>query len=858
MKEPASPAAERSGSMTLPVGRKVLYATVATVLSLVLLLVVAELTLKLADYGHAGTFFSPTADGHLTSNPHFPYRYFGKSVPPRDANWVYLAQEKPVGTYRIFILGGSAAQGVPSTDFHFGRFLEVLLARTCPKMRFEVHNLALTAINSHVVRDIAEEAAEYEPDLMILYLGNNEVVGPFGPGSVFEGIGENLGVLRTGLMLKNTRLGQWLTDLAPTGSGPSDWEGLRMFLDRTVSRDDPRLARVYEHLQANLTAICQSADQVDAKVLLGTVAVNLKDCPPFASSGQPDPEWIERITSGGDGAFAEKWIPQIRAALAQNPQSAMLHYLLGRCLLTAGDARGGRENLAAARDLDLLRFRADSRINQTIRKVADQQATRGVQLVDVERYFAEHSPAATPGEDYFYEHVHFNPRGQYELARAFLPKVLSSVPEGACETSAPAATFAECAQQIALTELEYRGILKATLELIDKPPFTDQLLAEPRVKKLQGALEQQDEVVAQKDLSLEKIYLTAVQQRPDDPILRKLAGRFLLATGRPSDAYRQYEVILEAIPESPQAMLLVGEAAYGVGDYRGARERFEQFIEASPDRADALSQVAGIYLREGEHTLALDFATQAYALRPDRLSILNLLSRSQLAAGQKDEAYRTLRRVGAIRPDDPAVRRELARAALQRGDFPQAALDARACLKERSGDVPARLSLAMALGQLQQHEAAMGEYQQLLERRPIEPMVEKQFLNFLRSNSRDQQAFDWCRSRIDEADGADENLRVPLAEMVVLQSLSRDPSVYDPDAALAGAERLQRFYLTPHLPAIELLAMAQAENNQFAEARKSLQKALALATQQRDRQAVARLQQQLKWIEQKKKPSELQ
>ena len=94
--------------------------------------------------------------------------------------------------------------------------------------------------------------------------------------------------------------------------------------------------------------------------------------------------------------------------------------------------------------------------------------------------------------------------------------------------------------------------------------------------------------------------------------------------------------------------------------------------------------------------------------------------------------------------------------------------------------------------------------------------------------------------------------------MVVLQSLSRDPSVYDPDAALAGAERLQHFYSTPHLPAIELLAMAQAENNQFAEARKSLQKALALATQQRDRQAVARLQQQLKWIEQKKKPSELQ
>ena len=164
----------------------------------------------------------------------------------------------------------------------------------------------------------------------------------------------------------------------------------------------------------------------------------------------------------------------------------------------------------------------------------------------------------------------------------------------------------------------------------------------------------------------------------------------------------------------------------------------------------------------------------------------------------------------------------------------------------------------MALSQLQHNEAALAEYQRLLERRPIDPLVEKQFLNFLRSNSQDQQAFDWCLSRIDEADGADENLRVPFAELVLLQSLSRNPSVYDPDAALAGAERLQRFYSTPHLPAIELLAMAQAENSQFAEARKSIQKALTLATQQRDRQAVARLQQQLKWIEQKKRPSELQ
>ena len=64
MKEPASlaaDAAERSDRLTLPLGRKLLYATVATVLSLVLFLVGAELTLTLAGYGHAAVSYT-----HLT------------------------------------------------------------------------------------------------------------------------------------------------------------------------------------------------------------------------------------------------------------------------------------------------------------------------------------------------------------------------------------------------------------------------------------------------------------------------------------------------------------------------------------------------------------------------------------------------------------------------------------------------------------------------------------------------------------------------------------------------------------------------------------------------------------------------
>jgi len=296
----------------------------------------------------------------------------------------------------------------------------------------------------------------------------------------------------------------------------------------------------------------------------------------------------------------------------------------------------------------------------------------------------------------------------------------------------------------------------------------------------------------------------------------------------------------------------LGEASYAAGDYRRARDRFDQFIDLSPDRADALSQIAGLYLREGEHALALEFVEQAYALRPDRLSNLRLLSQALLAAGQAEQAYQMLQRLGSIRPDDPQVRRELARAAMQRKDFARAVIDARACLKQRSDDRQARLVLAMALAQLGQAERALNQYAILLKDRPISPLVEKQFLSLLRSLGRDKQAFAWCQERLKS--GSD--FRIPLAELVLLQALSQQSAIYDPQAALLSVQRLERLLKKPDLYVFELRALAEAENGDFIAARKTVARALPLARKQQDRQAAFRLEQQFKRIEAGKKPSQ--
>ena len=157
---------------------------------------------------------------------------------------------------------------------------------------------------------------------------------------------------------------------------------------------------------------------------------------------------------------------------------------------------------------------------------------------------------------------------------------------------------------LALTDLEHRGILKATLELIDKPPFSDQLGAADRREKLERQVARLEAMIDVDQGAMARLYEQAVAENPGDLILRKLAGRFLLATGRAAGAERQFQVLADADPTHAQALLLLGEAAYAGGNYRVARERFDTFIRRSPDRADALSRIAGIYLREGEHALA--------------------------------------------------------------------------------------------------------------------------------------------------------------------------------------------------------------------------------------------------------------
>src|SRR5208337_3540027 len=241
----------------------------------VLLLSMAEAVLRLFGVGFPTDLTQPcTVHGRPAAcyNLFFPAPFFPPGMIKTPQAYA-IPTEKPKGTFRIFVLGESAAMGDPDPAYGFSRYLEVMLRQRFPEMNFEVVNTGSVAINSHVLLPIAKGLANERPDLFIIYSGNNEVVGPYGPGTALTSSGMSLPVIRTSIFVRSTRIGQLLTKI---GTQKREWGGMEMFLDKQIRETSPFMKYAYENFEANLRDTVAVARSSGARVIVSTVATNLK------------------------------------------------------------------------------------------------------------------------------------------------------------------------------------------------------------------------------------------------------------------------------------------------------------------------------------------------------------------------------------------------------------------------------------------------------------------------------------------------------------------------------------------------------------------------------------------------------
>jgi tetratricopeptide (TPR) repeat protein len=230
-----------------------------------------------------------------------------------------------------------------------------------------------------------------------------------------ESMGRSRFLVRLNLYLNRFRIIRLLRDgwrlLDGNASGKEPAEGTlmkRIVKDRLIPFESPLYQSGLEQFKQNLRPILQQAREAGVPVLIGELVSNLSDQLPLDGVDMAD-------STAAEIAFRAAKIAESQAQYAE-----------------------AVEGFSKANDLDGIRFRAPSKINEIIRILArEYDAT----VVPIETAFESASPNRLVGNNLLADHLHPNIDGCFFIAKIFYEAMqerdlISSVWDSTAHTSA--------------------------------------------------------------------------------------------------------------------------------------------------------------------------------------------------------------------------------------------------------------------------------------------------------------------------------------------------------------------------------------------------------------------------------------
>ena len=554
---------------------------------------------------------------YYQENPDFADQFYPPSldITPRENTF---AVDRSPELIRVYILGGSAALGFPHKNHGLDRLLATQLRAALPSRKIEVINTAMTSVNSHVVYAVAKSIPDNSADFAVILMGNNEVVGPYGPGTFNQNFLGNISAIRGIQALKRTRIWQALDSLLlkvrPTDAKQElEWEGMQMFTSHGVSHDDPRMESVYGHYEDNLVSVIETLRNKGMHVLLSSVPVNLRNSAPFLSVHRADlsdeelKQWRERTQSGAESSAAEVWneaVTQFQAALAIDPGYADTHFLLATAFENLGEFEKARTHYQSALDLDALRFRADTEINKIIKEVAASKENDAFSYVDSAAAFEQASQPYQPGWNLLLEHVHYDFSGNHVLAAEVSRSIMDKL---AVADSYQPLPLVEVARRTGFPNYDSIEDIQTLQGMIQHPPFPGQ----SNYTELEGFLN--DKL---KSLSREVGSPAALVRRRQDLVESGLADwkvHFELAVlnqrlRNPPAMYYHLNQIFELYPHHRQTYMKIAEEMSKDGKWREVIPYLEQSLYYTRGDEQKIAETIGwlgtAYFRTGENDKA--------------------------------------------------------------------------------------------------------------------------------------------------------------------------------------------------------------------------------------------------------------
>jgi tetratricopeptide (TPR) repeat protein len=303
---------------------------------------------------------------------------------------------------------------------------------------------------------------------------------------------------------------------------------------------------------------------------------------------------------------------RFQAAARIDDTVAELQFRLGRCALARQRPTEAQARLAAARDLDTLRFRCDSRLNELIRQAVAGREADYILLADSEKALAAASPDGLPGGNFFYEHVHPTFEGNYVLARTIAEQVEKLLPPRASGAGPSWPTESDCARRLGRSTRDLASAVGEITARLTEPPFTMQINHQEEMRRVAALAHGPMETVAQ----ALKVAEEALAADPDDALLHE------------------------------QASALKEQA----GDLAGAAAEAVRSVDLLPANAEGWSQLGMVRVRQERYEDAATAFRRAFELNGQDVWPLQNLAMSLVKLNRKDEAIGQFRRALGIQP----------------------------------------------------------------------------------------------------------------------------------------------------------------------------------------------------------------
>jgi len=594
-------------------------------------LLVTECVMRAAGFGYAPrlllrqTLFGRAA---WVINMKAGARYLGEAF-GRGPLFQAVPAEKGSNTVRIVVFGESAVKGEVYSAVAVPAQLEVMVRSALPGCEVQVVNAGMPAINAWAVRDFARECRAIQPDVYVLYTGNNEFIGPYGAGRRGM-LAYWPPLIRARMWLASLRLFQLAHRVAERGGPPSTpWEGMAACAQRQTSPDDPTLSLVVRNYEDNMRAIVTEARAHGIEAVVCTLAAQARGWPPFASrtrsatTGAVYATWAAAYDEASNAVQRGAWEEAARwyeEAAVHDDGYAEAAYQHAACLERLGVQQQAAECYVRAKDADALKFRPVSAQHAALRRVA---AAAQVPLVDTAG-LVEGARWQTHGtQALLYDHVHFTPYGSY-LAASNLCAVLLTMPvlRKHAGDSAEVMSYDACMEYLGWTQPDEWDALGKTAQFLEQYPFSAQSDHSQRLARARAELQEAEALVMTaglahaiavcEEMAARWPHSAAVQDklgqayagaRRYDAAAQAYQrainlngtrvdtwarfGTLLCAAGRPHDALRLLSAAIRNGIALPQTYCNLASAHLAAGDARSARRAAETAIRRDRMSADA-------------------------------------------------------------------------------------------------------------------------------------------------------------------------------------------------------------------------------------------------------------------------------